>query len=468
MLSDIDDTICALATPSGAGGLGVLRVSGPEAFAVVDGVTRRRAGRSCGSYRGHTLHRAVVVDTSGEGIDDVLLAVFHAPRSYTGEDVVEISAHGGPVPLRRILGRLLECGARLAQSGEFTQRAFLHGKMDLAQAEAVGDMIAARTDEAHALAVRQGEGHLSGAVRAVREGLLGALARIEASVDFPEEVGPLDAPGLARDIDAADAAVLGLLRTAGRGILVREGLTLVIAGRPNVGKSSLLNCLLRVSRALVSPVPGTTRDTVEEAFSLRGIPLRAIDTAGVRDTSDVVEGMGVARTRDALARADFVLLVRDASAGQTLEDVALQASLAGRGHLVVWNKWDLVGGGESQAGMGSVSVGGVAGVPLCAATGWNVAALEDAIADAVLGAGRALDAGDAGGGAVVSHARHRRALESACESLRAARRTLEGDLPPDFVAIDVRGALDALGEVTGETAGSDIIGEIFGRFCIGK
>jgi len=447
------DTICALATPPGSGGLGVIRVSGPAAFAIVDRATWRPNHTPCAGWAGYTLHRADIVHPTGEVIDDVLLAVFHAPRSYTGEDVVEISAHGGPVPLRQILGRLMQCGARPARPGEFTQRAFLNGKMDLAQAEAVGDIIAAQTEQAHRLARRQSEGRLSLAVAQIREIVLGVLARIEASIDFPEDVGELDADACQSDLSLAERQVGALLATADQGILYREGLKVVLAGRPNVGKSSLLNALLRADRAIVTPVPGTTRDVIEETLNLRGIPLRAVDTAGLRETEDEVERIGVARTRESLADADIALLVLDATAGETDEDAALRAILAGRPHILVWNKWDLKPGSDPPA----------EGVVVSAATGWNLVALEDALADLALG-GRAADTEDT----FVTHARHKRALQSALARLADARNTLAAALPADFVSIDVRSALDALGEITGETATEDVISEIFSRFCIGK
>jgi len=460
MPHDPDDTICALATPSGAGGLGIVRLSGPRAFAIADAVTRRPGNIPCARRKGYTLHRATVTDAQGGPIDGVLLAVFHAPRSYTGEDTVEISAHGGPIPLRQIIGRLLETGARLARPGEFTQRAFLNGKMDLAQAEAVADIIAARTDQAHALAQRQGAGRLSEAVHAVRDILLGVLARIEASIDFPEDIGELDLELCLHELQKADTLVQALLQTADGGILTREGLTVVLLGRPNVGKSSLLNALLRTGRAIVTPIPGTTRDTLEETVNLRGIPLRLTDTAGLRETSDPIEQIGVARSREALARADFALLVLDAQAGETEEDAALHRTLENRPHLTVWNKWDLVA--DTPATLPVLSADAV---PVSAATGWNISQLEDTLAEAIgYGASPVTPANDA----VVTHARHRRALQAAREGMEAARVTLAACLPADFLSIDVQGALTALGQITGETTPDDVIREIFSRFCIGK
>ncbi len=449
-----DDTICALATPSGAGGIGVIRVSGLGAFAIADRVSVRRGQKKCVDYSGHTLHRAEITERDGEVIDDVLLAVFHAPRSYTGEDVVEISAHGGPVPLRRIIARLLESGARLARPGEFTQRAFLNGKMDLAQAEAVGDIIAAQTGAAHRLARRQSAGFLSRAVADMRSVVLGVLARIEASIDFPEDVGELDTELCQREIAEAQTRIETLLATADRGILLREGAKIVLAGRPNVGKSSLLNALLQTDRAIVTPVPGTTRDVIEETLNLRGIPVRLTDTAGLRETSDEVERIGVARTRDSLSDADLVVLILDATAGETPEDTALRTELAQHAPLIVWNKWDLLPLEQAFP---------AEGLPVSAAICWNIAPLEEALAERILGG-----AAPAADGAAVTHARHKHALESARTRLHDARQTLEADLPADFVSIDIRGALEALGLITGETATEDILAEIFSKFCIGK
>lgn len=453
MTNGQEETICALATPPGRGGIGVIRVSGPQTFALVDQITRRPHHTPCTAFAGHTLHRAEAVQAGGEGIDRVLLAVFHAPRSYTGEDVVEISAHGGPMPLQQILARLLTAGARLAEPGEFTQRAFLNGKMDLAQAEAVGDIIAAQTEQAHRLAHRQSEGGLSQAVSEIRKIVLGVLARVEASIDFPEDVGELDTNACRAELTDAQRQIQALLATATQGILYREGLKVVLAGRPNVGKSSLLNALLRTNRAIVTPIPGTTRDSIEETLNLRGIPLRAVDTAGLRETEDEVERIGVERTRANIAEADIVVLVLDATEGETEEDARLRSELADRPHLIAWNKWDLT---RAQALPAE-------GVVVSAATGWNLAALEDALANLALG-GQTLETE----GAVVTHARHQQALTAAFERLTDAQRTLEAALPADFISIDVRGTLDSLGQITGETATEDILSEIFSKFCIGK
>ena len=445
------DTICALATPPGTGGLAVIRISGPSAFAVTDAVSGRRL--VCASFDGHTMHRDKIVGADGSVIDDVLISVFHAPRSYTGEDVVEISAHGSPLIAGQLLARLLDCGARAARPGEFTERAFLNGKLDLAQAEAVGDLIAAQTAEAQVLARRQAEGRLSRAVQEIRSGVLGVLAQIEATIDFPEDVGELDSAACTAALSQAARQIAGLLTTADRGILVREGLSVVLAGRPNVGKSSLLNALLRTSRAIVTASPGTTRDVLEETMNLNGVPLRLSDTAGLREAADEAEQLGVARTRQSMDGADLVLLVLDAVTGETPEDADLRQTLTGRPHLIVWNKWDAAEESALPAD----------GVAVSALTGWNLAVLEAAILDLALGGTVSRPEST-----LVTHSRHKQALQAAGLQIDQAKASLEATLPADFASIDLRGALGSLGTITGETATEDVIAEIFSRFCIGK
>lgn len=449
MVTFTEETICAVATPPGTGGIGGIRVSGPAAFAVVDAVSRRP---KCAAGQGHTLYRNAILDADGSVLDDVLLAVFRTPRSYTGEDVVEISAHGSPLILGQILARLLASGARLARPGEFTQRAFLNGKMDLAQAEAVSDLITAQTVQAQRLARRQSEGRLSRAVTGIRSSILGVLAQIEATIDFPEEVGELNTARCEADLGEAQAQIAGLLATADAGIITREGLSVVLAGRPNVGKSSLLNALLRSNRAIVTAVPGTTRDVLEETLNLNGVPLRLSDTAGLRETEDEVERIGVARTRDTIAAADLVLLVLDAVTGETPEDAALRRSLANRPSLVVWNKWDL----QQDLPLPDD------GVVVSALSGWNLDVLEAAITQKTLGNTGGTESG------LVTHARHKQALEAASAQITDAAKSLHSGLPADFASIDLRGALNSLGTITGETAAEDVIAEIFSRFCIGK
>jgi tRNA modification GTPase len=473
--NETTDTIAAIATPAGTGGLGIVRVSGPDAFAVGLLIFRPAQALPEGEPPpSHLLTYGRVVDpATGEVIDEVLAAFMRAPRTYTREDVVEISAHGGPLLLRRILDLALAAGARAANPGEMTLRAFLNGRIDLAQAEAVMALINAESDAGRRLAMRQLQGELSARVQAARNTAIGALVRIEASIDFPEEeVPPPDPDELAALIGEAQGAVDQLLAGADRGRILREGLRVAIVGRPNVGKSSLLNALLGSERAIVTPIAGTTRDTVEERALLGGIALHLVDTAGLTPSDDPIERIGVERSRAAARSADLLLFVLDGST--PLADLDIQASAELRALLqddaagatdtspviVVLNKADL------QASIGETEAHTLwpdAPTALTSATaGEGLAALEEAIAGLVLG-GQA-----AAGDVLVSSARHRDALRRSQESLAAAAATLENGLPLDFVAIDLRTALETLGEITGETATADLLDRIFSEFCIGK
>lgn len=466
----LDDTIAAVATPPGEGGIGIVRVSGPRALALADRLFHLLAPKSGitppSSLPSHTFHYGLICDPeTGERLDDALLLLFRAPRSYTGEDVVEFSCHGGPVTLGRVLALALRSGVRLAQPGEFTQRAFLNGRMDLAQAEAVCDQIRAKTAAAQRLALRQREGVLSREVTRLKDDLVGALAAVEVTIDFSEEVGDLDYAEMAARLARIRAGIEALIATAERGRVYREGVRLAIVGRPNVGKSSLLNALLRENRAIVTPIAGTTRDVIEETANVRGIPLTAIDTAGLRETEDVVERIGVERAREAVRSASLLLFVLDASTGWTAEDAAIAAQITDRRAVWALNKIDAVS--AEQAARLQEPLRWKAGeapiVPVSAVTGAGMEALEKTIADVILG-GRT----DESEAVVVSNVRHLRALEMARDSLREAARTTSDHLPPDFISIDLRAALDALGQITGETATEEIVHRIFQDFCIGK
>lgn len=455
------DTIAAIATASGPAGVGIVRLSGSDAFAVADRVLAGR--RSVADRQGHTLHRAVVRDpATGDEIDDVLVAVFHAPRSLTGEDVVEIQGHGGTVTLGRVLGAVLAAGARAARPGEFSERAYLNGKMDLAQAEAVAELVAARTVTAQRAARRQVAGRLSAVVRAAREAVQEALARIEASIDFPEEVGEIDPIIVGAALGRAEAHVTHLLATARFGRRLAEGLTVVLAGRPNVGKSSLLNALAGADRAIVTDIPGTTRDVVEEALNLKGLPVRVLDTAGIRPTSDPVERIGVERARQAVTDADMVVAVLDAQAGLVDDDAAFLDSLAGRDVVVAVNKADAADPAATIDAARRLLGSQTRIVATAATTGAGIEALAAAVAHAAGGASADENA------VLVTSARHEAALRQTASALAAARATLAQGLPPELIAVDAHGALQALGGITGETAREEIIASIFARFCIGK
>ena len=475
-----NDTIAAIATPPGIGGIGVVRVSGPEAFAFVHPLLRQPGG--CTDIPpSHLLTYGQIVDPATEEIvDEVLAAFMCAPRTYTREDVVEIQGHGGPLVLQRILRLVLAQGARMANPGEFTLRAFLNGRLDLAQAEAVMDLIDAQTEAGQRLAMQQLRGHISTQLQEARQSILAVVARIEASIDFPEEEVPTPQPEELRSlITIGLRQVDALLAGSEQGRLYRQGLRTAIIGRPNVGKSSLLNALLRSERAIVTPIAGTTRDTVEEVANLRGIPLHLIDTAGITPSDDPVEQMGVQRSRSAAESADVVLLVFDGAeplTGQDRQvseelkimgfgggaDTTLQAStVRGKPVVVVINKADR----ERRLEIEKVHSmwPGAPFVVTSTLSGEGLPELEETVANLVL-AGKTLHSESA----LVTSARHQEALRLAAEHLQASLVPLDRGLPLDFVSIDLRAAYDALGEITGETASDDLLDKIFSEFCIGK
>ena len=468
-----NDIIAAIATPPGQGGIGVIRVSGTDSFALVQPLCRFPK-HSDELPPSHMLTYSRIIDpTTGELLDEVLVAFMRAPRTYTREDIVEIQGHGGPLVLQRILRLLLARGARLARPGEFTLRAFLNGRLDLAQAEAVMDLISAQTEAGQRLAMQQLQGRISTQIQDARHAILGIIARIEASIDFPEDDIPT--PQIAELqplIEAALESIATLLAGSEQGRLYRQGLRTAIIGRPNVGKSSLLNALLRADRAIVTPVAGTTRDTVEEVANLRGIPLYLIDTAGITPTEDPVEQIGVQRSRAAAEAAEVVLLVFDGSAPLNEQDRQVSHELHAMGFgtggkerqrplLIVINKADCpqhLQLEEISTLWPHVSHGYTSMV-----TGEGLSELEGALSDLVL-AGRA----SFGEEALITSARHQAALHESAEHLRAAQSSLARQLPLDFVSIDLDSAYNSLSEITGETAREDLLDRIFSEFCIGK
>jgi tRNA modification GTPase len=455
MLPPESDTIVAVATPRGEGGVGIVRLSGPAALRLARQLFQPRSGELPLEPLPRHLYYGDLCDEAGAVLDEGLCAWFPAPHSYTAEDVVEFSAHGSDIGLARLVEAARRLGARLAAPGEFTQRAFLNGRLDLARAEAVVDIIRARTEDALRVAGRQLEGRLSRAIREVRATLIGLLAAIEAAIDFPDDVDPPAPAALAAGIAASADRVHHLLATADAGRLYREGASVVIAGRPNVGKSSLLNALLGEERAIVTPVAGTTRDVIEEGLSLGGVPVRAIDTAGLRDTEDPVERLGVSRTRAELARADLTLLVVDAAAGLTDADRALMREREGRWILVA-NKIDR--GDVLTADLRT----GVALVRVSALTGEGLDRLVDAIRTCLVG-------GELGAEPVlVTNARHRAALAAAARALADADAGAAAGADLAAVAVDLKIAAESLGDITGESVTEETIAQIFARFCVGK
>lgn len=463
MKYSLDDTIAGIATALGEAGIGVLRISGPDARPILQRLFRPAGRLGTWTPESHRMVYGHVIDPeTGAVVDEAMAVWMQAPRSYTRQDVVEIQTHGGATVLRSALGLVLAAGARLAEPGEMTLRAFLNGRLDLAQAEAVLDVVRARTEAGLQVAQAQLGGALSQEIRQARAALLEVLAHLSALIDFPEDDVPPQA--IRPQLDEAERVLAELLKTADRGILLREGLRVAIVGRPNVGKSSLLNRLLRHERAIVTEIPGTTRDLLEESLSIRGIPVVLADTAGIRETSDVVEALGVARSRAALERADLVLLVLDASQPLTDEDRALAASVAGRPVIIVWNKIDLLDG-ASRPEAHDAPLPEAPRVEVSARTGEAIADLEALVWELVMG-GQVV--ATTGREALVSNPRHKAAIRTALNNLRAARSGLDEGLPADFLTIDLTAAVNALGEITGETATEDLLDVIFSRFCIGK
>ena len=450
----MNDTIAAISTPLGEGAIAVLRMSGPGAVTIAGQVFRGKTRADAAAPR--VQHFGAILDGERK-LDDVLLTVFRAPHSYTGEDVVEIAGHGGVLVARRILELLLKCGARSAEPGEFTQRAYLGGKMDLTQAEAVMDLITAQTDLSLRAATEQLEGRLGERIRALRERLVELLAHVEAYIDFPDEdFDPDTGDALRTKLDAVRTEIKALLATAGQGRVLREGVRTVIYGAPNVGKSSLLNLLLGYERAIVSARPGTTRDVIEEVINLRGYPLRLVDTAGLRESDDEIEREGMARTRRQVERADLTLHVFDASqpppgqaGGLTPDSLDISTK-----SLAVFNKTDL---GEHPGWRA------VEGVRISCLKNAGLTQLEDAIIARITG-------GEAAhrDWTVAINARHQACLAKALGYSNAAQQALAAALSPEFVAEELRGALDAVGEVVGKADSEEILGKIFSTFCIGK
>jgi tRNA modification GTPase len=452
-----DDTIVAIATPPGRGGIGVVRISGPSAQPITQQLLARKPPLE--PRRATFARFAGPPDPRTPGpSDEVVVTFFESPASYTGQDVVEISAHGSPVILQSIVRRAMDAGARLARPGEFTLRAFLNGKRDLVQAEAVGDLIAAATPLQARVAFDQLEGTLTRRIAAIDAVLFDLVARLEASLDFPDEgyhfVG---ADETARALDDLVTQFDQLLADAGRGRMIREGATVVLAGRPNVGKSSLFNALAGADRAIVTPVPGTTRDLVTEVVDIEGIAVTMVDTAGWRETSDVVEGEGVARGERARDVADLTLVILDGSEPLTEDDERLLEATAARPRVVVANKSDLAGRTTI------LGAGFRRPIEASAKTGTGLDAVREAIAAALVGEEALRDT------AVVSNTRHIQLMTDARRHLAAARdAAAAGGTPEEFLLSDLQAARAKLDEVVGVRTSDDVLRHIFERFCIGK
>ncbi|PKK39862.1 GTPase and tRNA-U34 5-formylation enzyme TrmE [Clostridiaceae bacterium JG1575] len=450
-------TIAGIASSGTMSSISVIRISGPESLKAVESLFQGKNDRSLNDIRPFTLRYGHMLSPEGRVIDEVLVSYFRAPRSYTGEEVVEISCHGGPLPVRRILEALLTRGIALAEPGEFTKRAFLNGRVDLSQAEAVMEIISARTDAALRSANDQSRGTLSERIRSLRDQLMNVMAKIEVTLDFPDDdLERATDRALGVELQGVRDSVEELLASAERGKILREGLHVVIAGKPNVGKSSLLNALLEQQRAIVTDIPGTTRDVIEEFLNLDGIPLRLSDTAGIRTTEDLVESIGVEKSKESLERADLIILVLDLSRPLTHEDLDLLDMTQHRRRILLLNKGDL-----PQVAQISQEIKEEATV-ISARNHYGLDQLRARIHE--------FAGSNAAGSeeAVVSLTRHKEALERAKQSLEEALEAQKAAVPMDLVTIDVQRAWGFLGEITGDTLQDDLVDRIFSGFCIGK
>ncbi len=458
----MEDTISAIATALGEGAVGIVRISGPNSLAMAEQMFFTKDGNTLSMYESRRMVYGHVEDETGNTVDEALCVFMPGPHSYTGEDVVEIQCHGGIQSLKTILGLTFAKGARPAEPGEFTKRAFLNGRMDLAQAEAVMDIINARSNEALKLAIRQQKGQLSTEIKQIRDALKDVVVHLEAVIDYPEEdIEDVTFDEVKNCIITGLASVNNLLSRAHTGKIMREGLLTAIVGRPNVGKSSLLNCLLREERAIVSEIPGTTRDIIQEQMLIEGIPLVLADTAGIRKTDDFVESIGVEKTKEILAASELAVVVLDGSEPLRIEDKEILSSIEGREHVVIVNKVDLPCLLDLEALKAKFGPRNVLTLSVKSTKG--VDAFVQWLKNFVYGAGGTVEKG-----AFVQNVRHEKLLSTTRESLNDALIAAEKHIPYDCIVIDLRNAIDQLGAITGETVQDEIINEIFARFCLGK
>jgi len=459
-----EDTIAAVATPFGTGGTGKIRISGPDAYKIGDILFRSaKNNKKISEQKTYTAHYGHIVDPKRDKIiDEVVALLMKSPHSFTGENVLEFDCHGGMTPLRSVLDLVLENGARLAEPGEFSRRAFLNGRIDLAQAEAIIEIINSKTDKGLDIAVDQLSGKLSVKVDEIKEEAVEILAHLEAAIDYPEdEIEGFSSKRLADRLEHIKEEIKKLLSTSQQGKIYKEGLKTVIVGKPNVGKSSLLNYFLEEKRAIVTDIPGTTRDVIEEYVNLQGIPLKIIDTAGIRKTKDAVEKIGVERTRKSAEKADLVLFMLDISQGITAEDREIYKLIKDKPLIVVVNKTDLPAKTNKKKIEKEFSEHSVLWISLLAEEGLNQ--LKNDILKEILDEDIDMDSET-----IVTQSRHKDALVKALEAIERVIVSHETNMPYDFLTIDLKDCLDALGKITGETVADDILDRIFNDFCLGK
>ena len=457
---DTTDTIAAIATPLGESGIGVIRISGSKAYDVGDAIFQSKSSLPLAQRRDRSIQYGLIVDDDGKAVDEVILLIMKGPRSYTAEDVLEIQCHGGRQSLSEILGLVLRHGARLANPGEFTQRAFVNGRIDLAQAEAVMDVIQAKSAQGLTSAVSQLEGRLSRVVGDMRLHLTDFITRLEVTVDYPEEdLEDIEVPDIAGAIRDMERRLDDMLAESKSGRMMRDGVMAAIAGTPNAGKSSLLNRFLETERAIVTDVPGTTRDVIEEWITIQGVPICLVDTAGIRSTDDTVEQIGVRRAKEYMDRADIILVVVDQSRPLQEEDRQILETARGRQALIVLNKEDLQPAFETE----ELQSYGLPLLSISASTGAGMGELKNAMLSLALQQGLT-----AAQSALLANTRHIELVRQSREALQRALDTIEAGMPVDCAIVDIREAWELLGSITGDTVHDDIIEEIFSRFCLGK
>lgn len=455
------DTIAAISTPPGEGAISIVRLSGEEAVALAQKIFK---GKDLSQVPSHTINYGHIIDPKTQAeIDEVMVSVMRAPKTFTREDVIEINCHGGIVATNKILQLLLANGARLAEPGEFTKRAFLHGRIDLTQAESVMDLIRAKTDRSMKVALNQLDGNLSHLIRNLRQDILDVLAQVEVNIDYPEydDVETMTTKLLKEKALEVKARIRQLLETAQQGKVLREGLATAIVGRPNVGKSSLLNYLLHEDKAIVTDIAGTTRDVIEEYVNVRGVPLKLIDTAGIRETTDKVEAIGVERSRKAIEQADLVMLVLNSSEELTAEDLELVAATNGKKRIVILNKTDLEPKLDVEVLKQHVDAAEI--LTTSVLTNEGVDKLEERIAELFFGGIE-----NSQTTVMVTNARHIGLLSQAEDALAAVLAGIEQGMPVDLVQIDMTNAWDLLGEITGDSYQDELLNQLFSQFCLGK
>lgn len=458
----INDDIAAITTPPGEGGIAIVRLSGNTVIEKVSRILKPYNPEADITEKpGYTLTLGWIVDEEGQYVDEVLVSVMRSPKSYTGEDVVEINCHGGTLPARKCLEQVLKNDIRLAEPGEFTKRAFLNGRMDMSQAEAVIEVIRAKSEKSLKLAIKQLSGENKKDFENLEDELTSINAAVEASIDFPDEVGDPDYGELNARLSQILGTVDKFIKAVRMGDIYREGITIAIAGKPNVGKSSLLNALLRKDKAIVTDIPGTTRDVVEDYINIDGIPAKIMDTAGIRETEDIVEKIGVEKSGQAIKEADLVIFLLDVASGITEDDMKIYERLEKDKLIVLVNKEDL----EEKNIKNEELIKLFAGVRVIRGSVKEKTGLDELVTaiKEIVTEGR----GNYDGGEIIFNLRQKMALDKAREHINSARESL-GQVPLDCLAVDVRGALEALGEITGKNIKEEVLNRIFRDFCIGK